>query len=56
MTARYLQVLVEVPADVPISEAREYIQSELKDAGGCRHLEDPLFKGLKVTKIRRGRP
>jgi hypothetical protein len=53
---RYLQVLVEVPADVPIWAARTYIESELRAAGGCRHPEDPLFEGLQVKTIRSVKP
>lgn len=49
---RYLQVIVEVPDDVTIAEAREYIQSELKAAGGCRRPDDPLFSGLQTVNIK----
>jgi hypothetical protein len=49
---RYLEVKVEVPADVPIQEAKDYIRSELKAAGGQRRPEDPLFQGLEVKTIR----
>jgi hypothetical protein len=52
MKARYLQVLVEVPADVSVADAIEYIVTELTCAGGCRRLEDPLHGGLGVVKIR----
>lgn len=49
---RYLQVIVEVPDDVSIAEAREYIRSELKAAGGSRGIDDPLFSGLQTISIK----
>lgn len=51
MTKRYLQVLVEVPADVMVEEAKAYIRSELKSGGGCRRIDDPLFSGLVVMSM-----
>lgn len=49
---RYLQVLVQVPEDVPLWRAREYIRDELAAAGGCKPVDDPLFHGLEVVSIK----
>lgn len=51
MTKRYLVVNVAIPDDVSITEARGYIRAELAAAGGCRHPDDPLFRGLEVLSI-----
>lgn len=49
---RYLQVLIEIPGDVTIADAKEYVVNELKSAGGCKHPDDPLFHGLEVVSVK----
>lgn len=49
---RHLQVIVRVPDSISNSEARDYIIAELKAAGGCRRLDDPLFEGLEVIDVK----
>lgn len=48
---RFVNVVVAIPDDVRVADAKEYIQMELKAAGGCRRPEDPLFEGLEVVQI-----
>ncbi len=52
MKKRYLQVLVEVPAEASVAETDQYIRDELRAAGGQFRTDDPLFYGVEVLKIR----
>lgn len=49
---KYIQVIVKRPDYVSLQEAKEYIIKELAAAGGCRHVDDPLFNGLEVFSVK----
>lgn len=53
MSKYYLQVIVEVPNNVLVNEAKHYISTELKAAGGQLHPDNTLFYGLEVISMKR---
>lgn len=46
------QIEAEVSENATKSDIKQYIDS-LKSWGGCFHPSDPLFNGIRVTKIKR---
>lgn len=46
-----LTIECEIPNGVSTAEAKDYAITELERGGGNRHPDDPLFGGLKVTRI-----
>ena len=49
---KYLLALIEVPNDVLVKDAKDFIRSELKAAGGFKHPDDPLHSGLQAIKFK----
>jgi hypothetical protein len=49
---RYLRVVVEIPDDVPVAEAKDYVKKWLRWGGGERQSNDPLRRGLEVVSLR----
>lgn len=51
MKRALVTIIVELDYSCTIAEAKQYIIKELAANGGLRHIDDPLFRGLKVKEI-----